>query len=92
MKEIYETRSNFDFIAMDATRMNYRDNSYDVCIDKGTYDALACGSDKTVLSNLMNEMLRVASHSVVVITSGTPEKRMNYFEEFLAGKFDRIEH
>jgi hypothetical protein len=28
-------------IAMDATRMNFRDNSFDVSIDKGTYDALA---------------------------------------------------
>jgi len=26
---------------MDATRMQYRDNSFDIAIDKGTYDALA---------------------------------------------------
>ena len=29
---------------MDATRMDYRDNSFDIVIDKGTYDALACGT------------------------------------------------
>eukprot|EP00351_Strombidinopsis_sp_SopsisLIS2011_P004707 CAMPEP_0116879152 /NCGR_PEP_ID=MMETSP0463-20121206/10913_1 /TAXON_ID=181622 /ORGANISM="Strombidinopsis sp, Strain SopsisLIS2011" /LENGTH=35 /DNA_ID= /DNA_START= /DNA_END= /DNA_ORIENTATION= len=34
---------------MDATKMNYRDNSFDVCVDKATYDALACGSDKECL-------------------------------------------
>ena len=26
---------------MDATNMNYRTNSFDICLDKGTYDALA---------------------------------------------------
>jgi len=26
---------------MDATRMNFKDNSFDICLDKGTYDALA---------------------------------------------------
>lgn len=33
-----------DFAAVDATRMHFRDNSFDFCIDKGTFDALACGS------------------------------------------------
>jgi hypothetical protein len=28
-------------VAMDATNMSFRDNSFDVAIDKGTYDALA---------------------------------------------------
>lgn len=77
---------------MDATAMNYRDNSFDVCIDKGTFDALACGSDRSVIRNLMQEMLRVASHSVVVISSGTPDRRMSYFEEFLGGRYESIEH
>jgi hypothetical protein len=26
---------------MDATKMNFRDNAFDICVDKGTYDALA---------------------------------------------------
>ena len=28
-------------LTMDATRMNFRDSSFDICLDKGTYDALA---------------------------------------------------
>jgi hypothetical protein len=32
-----------DFAALDATRMDFRDNAFDFCIDKGTFDALACG-------------------------------------------------
>ena len=93
MREMYaSTHPGFEFTAMDATKMNYRDKSFDVCIDKGTFDALACGPDRTVICNLMREMLRVASHSVVVISSGTPNKRMHSFEEFLAGRYSLIEH
>ena len=93
MREIYKTRfPGFEFNVMDATKMNYRDNSFDVCIDKGTFDALACGPDRTVFQNLMREMLRVAKHAVVVISSGTPDRRMGYFNEFLEGRFSSIEH
>jgi len=28
-------------LTMDATKMNFRDNAFDICFDKGTYDALA---------------------------------------------------
>ena len=77
---------------MDATHMNYRDNAFDVCVDKGTFDALACGPDRSVIQNLMLEMLRVARHSVVVVTSGTPDRRMHYFKEFLEGQYSHIEH
>ena len=93
MSELYSQEfSGFEFTAMDATKMNYRDNSFDVCIDKGTFDALACGPDRSVIRNLMQEMLRVASHSVVVVSSGTPDRRMKYFTEFLEGRYTSIEH
>lgn len=39
-----EKLQQFEYLAMDATRMDYRDNSFDIVIDKGTYDALACGT------------------------------------------------
>ena len=32
-------------IPMDATKMNFRSNSFDFCIDKGTYDALAVNNN-----------------------------------------------
>jgi EEF1A lysine methyltransferase 4 len=35
--------STNEFGIFDATRMNFRDNSFDFCVDKGTFDALACG-------------------------------------------------
>ena len=37
-------------------------------------------------------MLRVSKDAVVVISSGTPDRRMVAFEEFLEGRFSSIEH
>lgn len=34
-------KSKQDYILMDATKMNFRDRSFDFTIDKGTFDALA---------------------------------------------------
>lgn len=46
MKNHYSIRYPLQqFLVVDATNMAYRDNSFDLCIDKGTFDALACGSD-----------------------------------------------
>ena len=92
---------------MDATRMDYRDNCFDVVIDKGTYDALACGTvegggdgdaagaeaqeqpkkqvaDKSMIRLLTQEMVRVTrpGGAVVIITNGTPEKRLNDLNAF----------
>jgi ubiquinone/menaquinone biosynthesis C-methylase UbiE len=76
---------NFSYAAMDATKMDYRQNTFDICIDKGTYDALACNeNDKSMIRNLYLEMIRVTKHAVVIITNGTPEKRMNDFKNFSA--------
>ena len=33
------------FSVIDGTNMAYRDNSFEICIEKGTFDALVCGSD-----------------------------------------------
>ena len=70
---------------MDATKMNFRDNTFDVVIDKGTYDALACDEqDKTMISRLTKEMIRVTrvGGAVVIITNGVPQKRMGDLEKF----------
>ena len=70
--------------------MSFRDNSFDFCIDKGTFDALACGCSSETLGKLLKEMMRVNRVATIMITSGTPEKRMRYFEEHL--DCAKIEH
>ncbi len=82
MSAIYSTRFSMqEYQVVDATRMAYRDNSFDLCIDKGTFDALACGNDTEVPLRLLSEMMRVCRTATVIVTSGTPEKRLCYFEK-----------
>ena len=71
-----------EFAAMDATSMPLRSNSFDFCIDKGTFDALACGVPPDTLGALLQEMMRVCRICTILVTSGTPEKRMGYFEKY----------
>ena len=81
MSAVYSSRFGMqEYQILDATRMAYRDNSFDICIDKGTFDALACGSNTEVPIRLLSEMMRVCRTATVIVTSGTPEKRMHYFE------------
>jgi len=52
-KDKFDKCRNLQNLAMDATKMNFRDGSFDITIDKGTYDALACDEkDKTMIKNL----------------------------------------
>ena len=84
-----------EYIPLDATKMPLRDNSMALCLDKGTYDALACGPEsKPVLRSLLNEMLRVCSVATVIVSSGTEQKRLPYFLEFTQEQFPglKIEH
>jgi hypothetical protein len=65
---------------MDATNMNFRNRSFDIVIDKGTYDAIAVtftqsdlGTSKVI--NLVQEMGRIANKYAIIITYGSPEMR-----------------
>jgi ubiquinone/menaquinone biosynthesis C-methylase UbiE len=65
--------------------MTYDDNTFDLVIDKGTYDALACGDISTPEGNLLREMMRVLKPNgfLAEITNGTEVKRLKNFENFL---------
>ena len=74
--------------------MNFRDQVFDITVDKGTYDALACDEkDKSMIMNLTKEMLRVTKSggAVVIITNGTPDKRIKDLEAFSEGCEVKIE-
>jgi|LauGreDrversion4_2_1035121.scaffolds.fasta_scaffold33520_2 ubiquinone/menaquinone biosynthesis C-methylase UbiE len=82
MSAVYSNRFYMqEYQIIDATRMAYRDSSFDICIDKGTFDALACGSDLEVPMRLLSEMMRVCRVATLIVTSGTPEKRLHYFDK-----------
>ena len=80
-----EECKDFEYVEMDATNMTFEDDKFDLTIDKGTYDALACDpKDKTMIKKLFLEMIRVTkpTGAVVIITNGIPVKRLPDFQEF----------
>lgn len=75
--------------------MDFRDGVFDVVIDKGTYDALACDeTNKTMICNLTKEMMRVTRKggAVVIITNGIPIKRLTDLQSFTSDFDCKIEH
>ena len=76
MKDLSE-KKNFisEWLIADATKLPFKKNSFDFCIEKGTIDALMCGEDKIIPKLIMDEMIRVTIKKVFLITHGGPEKR-----------------
>ncbi|OMJ85893.1 hypothetical protein SteCoe_12668 [Stentor coeruleus] len=77
---------------MDATRCCFRDGSFDLLVDKGTYDALACETGSEMPFKLVSEMGRVASKGIVIVTHGKPGNRSGAFKEALEqyGEWEEI--
>lgn len=76
---------------MDATEMSFPDSTFDLVIDKGTYDALSvelmltqCGDSGETLQKFTNEIVRVTAKGgcAIIITHGSPEKLMNIFKNY----------
>ncbi len=82
MKEKSDKKNNIsEWIIGDATKLPFKTNSIDYCIDKGTIDALMCGDDNTMGKQIMKEMVRVSKNGVFLITHGDAMKRRFLFTE-----------
>jgi hypothetical protein len=77
-----------EFVQLDASKLPYKDNSFDLVIDKGTYDALACDATSQLTNNLVAEMARVSANTVYIITHGKPEGRLPRFREAIGDEFE----
>ena len=73
-----------EFLVMDATRMPFRSRSFDIVLDKGTFDALASVREYTLPDLLIREMGRVSRSTVVIVTFGKPATRSDRFVSALS--------
>ena len=80
MTEIYSTSCPLmKWVVADATNMpEFESDTFDIVIDKGTYDALACDKDTHPEKYLIKEMMRVVKPNsyLIEISNGTPEKQI----------------
>lgn len=82
------------WLEMDATKMSFESNSFDVVFDKGTLDALVCGDDKDIPLDLVREMFRVCKPggSIFLITHSTPELRRKFLAQCLPEESAAIDY
>lgn len=55
MKETYDKKGKkMEWVAMDATNMQFDSEVFDVVLDKGTLDAVICGKDLTISTAMLH--------------------------------------
>lgn len=66
-----------EWIEMDATRMQFEDDIFDVVFDKGTLDALVCAPSQEIPKAMLKEMYRVCKIGgvIYIVTHSCPEDR-----------------
>ena len=83
MKSRNKNRKGLHFDVMDASDMAYKDESFDLIIDKSTIDALLCGDHCFMLvAKMLKEISRVLKTGgyYIIISYGNPETRMVHLE------------
>ncbi|CEO95425.1 Methyltransferase type 11 domain-containing protein [Plasmodiophora brassicae] len=71
------------YLTMDVRDLKFDDETFDVCLDKGTLDCFACGEDAaTEVSTMLKEVNRVLKPGgvYICISFGTPNTRAHYFQ------------
>jgi len=72
------------FETMDVRDLKFKDETFDCVVDKGTHDAILCGSDSAKnAGQMLAECQRVLKKGgfFFIITYGQPQSRLNYLEK-----------
>ena len=83
MKTRNKERKGLHFDVMDASDMAYKDETFDLVIDKSTIDAILCGDHCFMLvAKMLKEISRVLKTGgyYIIISYGNPETRMVHLE------------
>jgi len=84
MAERNVKRPDMKWLTMDATRMLFKNCTFDVVIDKSVIDAMACGDHAPlVIGSYLNEVQRVLKPggTFVCVTYGAPDSRLSHFSQ-----------
>jgi len=84
MRESLKDKPNIKFETMDCRSMSFKDNEFDLVIDKGTLDAILCGNDSAKNSSeMLDQCSRVLKPGGVflIFTYGQPQSRLSYLEK-----------
>ena len=85
MKSRNKDRKGLHFDVMDVCDMAYKDETFDLVIDKSTIDALLCGDHSfMIVAKMLKEISRVLKTGgyYIIISYGKPENRMIHLERY----------
>lgn len=76
---------NMKYYVMDATKMDFSNETFDLCIDKGTLDAVLCADTNELGFKLIEEMYRVTKINgfFVIISHTSVDLRLSLFMNIL---------
>ena len=83
MKSRNKDKKGLHFDVMDVCDMAYKDETFDLIIDKSTIDALLCGDHSfMIVAKMLKEISRVLKTGgyYIIISYGQPENRMIHLE------------
>ena len=83
MKTRNKDKKGLHFDVMDVCEMAYKDETFDLIIDKSTIDALLCGDHSfMIVAKMLKEISRVLKTGgyYIIISYGKPESRMVHLE------------
>ena len=83
MKSRNKERKGLHFDVMDVCEMAYKDETFDLIIDKSTIDALLCGDHSfMIVAKMLKEISRVLKTGgyYIIVSYGKPENRMTHLE------------
>lgn len=83
MKERNKDKKGLHYEVMDVRDLKYKDETFDLVVDKSTIDALLCGDNSFLnVAKMTKEISRVLKVGGIylVISYGQPENRMLHFE------------
>jgi len=82
--QMKERQPKLSFAVMDVRKLVYKKSAFDIIVDKGTLDAILCGSESARNADAMlSECHRVLKPGGVfcLVTYGTPQSRISYLEK-----------
>jgi ubiquinone/menaquinone biosynthesis C-methylase UbiE len=82
MRQRYKELDRMEWLRMDAMKLEFPDNTFDLVIDKGTVDSLLCGGNSFHNVYAMNKSVsRVMKRGAryVVVTYGQPDTRIDHY-------------
>mmetsp|Transcript_8531 Transcript_8531/g.13844 ORF Transcript_8531/g.13844 Transcript_8531/m.13844 type:complete len:209 (+) Transcript_8531:182-808(+) len=83
MQERHKDKTTLTWQVMNACHLDFKDETFDCIVDKGTMDSILCGEGSTGnVAKMLSECVRVLKPNGVLfmISYGVPDNRLGYLE------------